>query len=38
VTYTVPGTMWLTRRVYHLVSRNRRLLAANTTEKKYKTA
>jgi predicted DCC family thiol-disulfide oxidoreductase YuxK len=37
VTYTVPGTMWLTRRIYHLVSRNRRLLT-NQGEKKYKTA
>jgi predicted DCC family thiol-disulfide oxidoreductase YuxK len=28
VTYTVPGTMWLTRKLYYLVSRNRRLLTA----------
>jgi predicted DCC family thiol-disulfide oxidoreductase YuxK len=27
VTYTVPGTMWLTRKLYHMISRNRRLLA-----------
>lgn len=28
VAYVVPGTMWLTRQLYNLVSRNRRLLAA----------
>jgi predicted DCC family thiol-disulfide oxidoreductase YuxK len=27
VAYVVPGTMWLTRQLYNLVSRNRRLLS-----------
>ena len=43
VTYTVPGTMWLTRKLYYLVSRNRRLLTAapsagNTSSSEYKAA
>jgi predicted DCC family thiol-disulfide oxidoreductase YuxK len=28
VAYVVPGTMWLTRQLYHVVSRHRRLLSA----------
>lgn len=27
VTYTLPGTMWLTRKLYLMVSRNRRIFA-----------
>lgn len=38
VTYTIPGTMWLTRKLYHMVSRNRRLLHAANKNKEYKTA
>jgi predicted DCC family thiol-disulfide oxidoreductase YuxK len=26
VTYTIPGTMWLTRQLYYMVSRNRHML------------
>jgi predicted DCC family thiol-disulfide oxidoreductase YuxK len=33
VTYTVPGTMWLTRKLYDLVSRNRRLLSDESPKK-----
>jgi predicted DCC family thiol-disulfide oxidoreductase YuxK len=28
VTYTVPGTMWVTRKLYYMVSRNRKLFSA----------
>lgn len=27
VTYTIPGTMWITRQLYYMVSRNRQMLA-----------
>lgn len=27
VTYTLPGTMWMTRQLYHWVSRNRRVFS-----------
>lgn len=27
VTYTIPGTMWITRQLYYMVSRNRQILA-----------
>lgn len=38
VAYTIPGTMWLTRKLYHLVSRNRRLLSASAQANTYKAA
>jgi predicted DCC family thiol-disulfide oxidoreductase YuxK len=38
VAYTVPGTMWLTRKLYHMVSRNRRLLSAKKQASNYKAA
>jgi predicted DCC family thiol-disulfide oxidoreductase YuxK len=37
VTYTIPGTMWVTRRLYYMVSRNRHL-ASRTKSNKYKAA
>lgn len=33
VTYTVPGTMWLTRQLYYMVSRNRQIFNAETPKK-----
>jgi predicted DCC family thiol-disulfide oxidoreductase YuxK len=38
VTYTVPGTMWLTRKLYHMISCNRRLLAKSPNGNELKTA
>jgi predicted DCC family thiol-disulfide oxidoreductase YuxK len=38
VTYTIPGTMWVTRKLYHMVSRNRRRMLARSKQSKYKAA
>lgn len=35
VTYTIPGTMWVTRQLYHFVSRNRRMFS--TSKRPYTT-
>lgn len=39
VTYTIPGTMWITRQLYFMVSRNRRLFSHETSasNNEYKT-
>lgn len=33
VTYTIPGTMWVTRQLYYMVSRNRRIFNAASSTK-----